>query len=109
VHKGGTDSGAAHPSGGPATAGAPECPSPTEDRVKCSDVISQISDYLDPEAAQELCADLETHFAECPNCRVYIDTVKKTISLYRSETPLECPEQVRTRLHTILSYEYRKK
>jgi anti-sigma factor (TIGR02949 family) len=80
-----------------------------EDRVKCSDVISQLSDYLDAEAAQELCASLEAHFAECPGCRIQIDTVRKTISLYRSEWPLECPEQVRVRLHTILSFEYRKK
>ena len=52
---------------------------------------------------------LESHFAECSSCRIYIDTVKKTISLYRSESPLDCPEQVRMRLHTILSFEYRKK
>ena len=77
--------------------------------MKCSDVINQLSDYLDAEAAAELCASLEAHLVECPGCRVQIDTVRKTISLYRSELPLECPEQVRVRLHTILSFEYRKK
>ena len=77
--------------------------------MKCRDVIDQLSDYLDAEAAQDLCAELEAHLAECPPCRVYIDTVKKTISLYRSERRMECPEQVRMRLHTILSFEYRKK
>jgi anti-sigma factor (TIGR02949 family) len=80
-----------------------------EDLVKCSDVINQLSDYLDAEAAQELCAELEAHLAECPPCRVQIDTVKKTISLYRSESSIDCPEQVRMRLHTVLSFEYRKK
>jgi anti-sigma factor (TIGR02949 family) len=80
-----------------------------EDPVKCSDVINSISDYLDAEAAQDLCAQLEAHLADCPQCRIQIDTVKKTISLYRSESSLECPEQVRTRLHTVLSFEYRKK
>lgn len=77
--------------------------------MNCRDVLSQISDYLDAEAARELCGDLEAHFAECTQCRVYIDTVKKTISLYRSERPLDCPEQVRLRLHAVLSFEYRKK
>ena len=77
--------------------------------MDCKDVIAQLSDYLDAEAAQELCVSLESHFTECSSCRVYIDTVKKTISLYRSESPLDCPEQVRMRLHTILSFEYRKK
>ena len=77
--------------------------------MDCKDVIAQLSDYLDAEAAQDLCVSLESHFAECSSCRIYIDTVKKTISLYRSESPLDCPEQVRMRLHTILSLEYRKK
>ncbi|MEP7029073.1 MAG: zf-HC2 domain-containing protein [Candidatus Eisenbacteria bacterium] len=77
--------------------------------MDCKDVIAQLSDYLDAEAAQDLCVSLEAHFVECSHCRVYIDTVKKTISLYRSESPLECPEQVRLRLHSMLSFEYRKK
>ena len=77
--------------------------------MDCKEVIDRLSDYLDAEAAQELCASLEAHLVDCDPCRVYIETVKKTISLYRSESGLECPEQVRLRLHTILSVEYRKK
>jgi anti-sigma factor (TIGR02949 family) len=77
--------------------------------VNCRDVLSQLSDYLDAETARELCAQLESHFATCSSCRIHIDTLKKTISLYRSETPLDCPEQVRMRLHAVLSFEYRKK
>ena len=84
-------------------------PAVVEELVKCSDVINQLSDYLDAEAAQDLCAQLEAHLADCPQCRIQIDTVKKTISLYRSERSMECPELVRTRLHTVLSFEYRKK
>jgi anti-sigma factor (TIGR02949 family) len=74
--------------------------------VNCKDVIGQLSDYLDAEAERDLCDQLERHFKTCPDCRVYVDTVKKTILLYRSATPLECPEEVRARLHAALSYEY---
>jgi predicted anti-sigma-YlaC factor YlaD len=77
--------------------------------MNCREVIAQLSDYLDAEAARELCEELELHAADCPPCRFHIDTVKKTISLYRSDTPHECPEQVRIRLHAILTIEYRKK
>lgn len=77
--------------------------------MDCRDVLEQVSDYLDAEAARELVERIEEHFAQCSHCRVYVDTVKKTISLYRSETPLDCPEQVRLRLHAVLSYEYRRK
>jgi anti-sigma factor RsiW len=71
--------------------------------------MAQLSDYLDAEAADELCTALEAHLAQCPNCTIHINTVRKTIALYQSEHSLECPEQVRMRLHTILSFEYRKK
>jgi predicted anti-sigma-YlaC factor YlaD len=74
--------------------------------VECKDVMAQLSDYLDPESAKELCEEFDTHFKTCTNCRVNIDTVKKTITLYRSETPRDCPEPVREKLHAVLSYEY---
>jgi predicted anti-sigma-YlaC factor YlaD len=77
--------------------------------MECRDVLEQISDYLDPESERELVERLEVHLSDCPNCRVYVDTVRKTISLYKSETPLDCPEPVRLRLHAVLSYEYKNR
>jgi predicted anti-sigma-YlaC factor YlaD len=77
--------------------------------MDCRQVLEQVSDYLDADMAQELVQRIEAHFADCSGCRVYVDTVKRTISLYRSEIPLDCPEQVRLRLHAVLSYEYRRK
>jgi predicted anti-sigma-YlaC factor YlaD len=77
--------------------------------MECRDVLERISDYLDldPESELELAERLEGHLADCTNCRVYVDTVRRTISLYRAETPPDCPEQVRLRLHAVLSYEYK--
>jgi anti-sigma factor (TIGR02949 family) len=77
--------------------------------MDCREAIDQVVQYLDSEAAADLCRRLEEHLAGCPECRVYVDTVKKTILLYRSETPLDCPEEVRARLHAALSFEYKKK
>jgi len=77
--------------------------------MHCRQVLEQISDYLDAEAARELVTRIEAHFAQCTNCRVYVDTVRKMILLYRSEEPLDCPEQVRLRLHAVLSYEYKNR
>ena len=77
--------------------------------MDCRQVLEQVSDYLDAETAHELVQRFEEHFGDCNNCRVYVDTVKRTIMLYRSEMPLDCPEQVRLRLHAVLSYEYRRK
>lgn len=79
--------------------------------MECRDVLERISDYLDldPETERDLSERLEGHLVTCTNCRVYVDTVKRTISLYRSETPPDCPEQVRLRLHAVLSYEYQNR
>jgi predicted anti-sigma-YlaC factor YlaD len=77
--------------------------------MDCRDVVAQICTYLDPEAAEDLVRRLEAHVSACPDCRVYVDTVKKTILLYRSEAPLDCPDEVRARLHAALSFEYKKK
>jgi anti-sigma factor (TIGR02949 family) len=76
--------------------------------VDCKEALEQLEACLDPETARELRDRIEAHLAQCPGCRVHIDTVKKTISLYRSEAPLECPEKVRERLHAVLSFEYRR-
>ena len=77
--------------------------------MDCREVLGQVSQYLDAEAAADLCRRLDEHLSACPQCRVYVDTVKKTILLYKSETPLDCPEEVRARLHAALSFEYKKK
>ncbi len=79
--------------------------------MECRDALERISDYLDleDESERDFVEQLEGHLVGCTNCRVYVDTVKRTIALYRSETPADCPEQVRLRLHAVLSYEYKNR
>lgn len=79
--------------------------------MECRDALERISDYLDldPESERDFVEQLEGHLAGCTNCRVYVDTVKRTITLYRSEVPPDCPEQVRLRLHAVLTYEYQNR
>lgn len=77
--------------------------------MECRDVIARLSEYLDQEVVVELREELEVHLVDCPECRIHVETVKKTIALYRTERDRRCPEQVRSRLHALLSVEYRKK
>ena len=79
--------------------------------MECRDALERISDYLDleDESERDFVEQLEGHLAGCTNCRIYVDTVRRTIALYRSETPADCPEQVRLRLHAVLSYEYKNR
>jgi anti-sigma factor RsiW len=72
------------------------------DHSTCQDILGQISDYLDGELEVALCAELEAHLAGCPNCRVMVDTVRKTITLYHSQAPAELPSGMEDRLYKVL-------
>jgi hypothetical protein len=53
---------------------------------------------VDGTAQEELCRELERHLADCDNCRVVVDTLKKTVYLYQSNTDVDLPVAVRERL-----------
>ena len=65
---------------------------------KCHEFFNQLSDYIDGELATSLCAELEHHLADCPNCRIVVDTTRKTVSLYRRYGQAELPAGVSERL-----------
>ncbi len=56
---------------------------------------------------EELCEEIELHIAECQNCHVVVDTLRKTISLYHefSVEAGEVPGVVRERLFRTLNLE----
>lgn len=67
--------------------------------LPCKDILTNLNAYIDGELNSTLCADIETHIESCPNCRIVVNTLKKTIQLYQmdgEETTL--PEDVRHRL-----------
>jgi anti-sigma factor RsiW len=68
----------------------------------CPDILAPLMEYISGEAAESLCAQIEAHLSECENCRVAVDTVKKTILLYRSTAATELPDDVRRRLYHVL-------
>jgi anti-sigma factor RsiW len=80
------------------------------DHAKCQDLLGSLSDYVDGELSDALCADLEQHLRGCVNCRVVVDTLRKTIELYHHEAEVEgIPENVRMRLfHCLDLDDYRK-
>ncbi|MFN8456461.1 MAG: zf-HC2 domain-containing protein [Anaerolineae bacterium] len=69
---------------------------------KCHDFFNQLSDYIDGELAASLCLELEHHLADCPNCRIVVDTTRKTVSLYRHYGQAELPEGVSERLWLVI-------
>ncbi len=55
------------------------------EHTSCSELLKSIGEYIDGEISPEDCAELEAHIKECDNCRVVVDTTKKTIYLYHEK------------------------
>ncbi len=68
----------------------------------CHHLLEELGEYLDGEAAAATCAEIERHLAECENCRAVVDTLRKTITLYRELPPPELSEAARARLYKTL-------
>ncbi len=64
----------------------------------CVEFFNQLSDYIDGKLAAPLCAELERHLTGCPDCRIVVDTTRKTVNLYRHSGPAELPPAVKERL-----------
>ena len=54
-------------------------------RHECQHLLGQLSDYVDGELEQTMCEEIERHLADCQNCRVVVDTLSKTVALYRTQ------------------------
>ena len=66
---------------------------------ECQHLLGELSDYVDGELEEAMCEEIERHLADCENCRIVVDTLEKTVYLYRAtaqETTV--PEEVRQRL-----------
>ncbi len=72
----------------------------------CYHFLDSLSDYVDGELRAELCLDLERHMADCDDCQIVVDTLKKTVSLYhKTVDEPSLPSDVRARLFRSLDLE----
>jgi anti-sigma factor RsiW len=68
-------------------------------REECRHLLNCLSEYVDGTLEEDLCAELELHMAGCEDCRVVVDTLAKTITLYHQKaSQASVPDDVRQRL-----------
>lgn len=73
-------------------------------KPECQHLLMALGEYLDGTLEEELCRELEKHMSECPDCRVVVDTARKTIYLYRVQASEESlPQEVKQRLFAQLN------
>jgi hypothetical protein len=46
-------------------------------------IIDELCNYLGQDIDHPMCKELMLHVQECPECKMYLDTVKMTVSLYK--------------------------
>ena len=65
----------------------------------CEELLGSLSSYIDGELPPELCVELEKHLAGCDDCRVVLNTTRRTLDLVHDpvEKP-DLPDDVRERL-----------
>jgi anti-sigma factor RsiW len=70
--------------------------------VKCKEIIKELSSYLDGELDPALAAEVERHTEHCEDCRLVVDTTRKTIRIFCNSQPAALPPDVHERLHKAL-------
>jgi anti-sigma factor RsiW len=68
----------------------------------CHDLLDELSAFLDGEASAEVCAEIQRHMADCRKCRVVVDTLRKTVTLYRRLPRPDLPGEAVERLYKVL-------
>ncbi|HEY9087983.1 MAG TPA: zf-HC2 domain-containing protein [Anaerolineaceae bacterium] len=69
----------------------------------CKVLLGSLSDYIDGDLQAELCAQIEEHIKNCENCRIVVNTLRKTVEIYaQTAGEPDMPEDVRERLYAKL-------
>jgi hypothetical protein len=70
--------------------------------MQCREILSAVNEYLDEETESALCGALREHLAGCKTCRVVVDNLRQTITLYRAGRQVSFPRELHARLTAIM-------
>ena len=76
--------------------------------MNCKKVIVELTSYLDGVLDSSMRIDLEQHLSSCTDCRLVVDTCRKTIQIFCNSDPVPLPDDVRQRLHAALLERFRR-
>lgn len=77
--------------------------------VTCTAVFRYICENLDEHLDSPKCRAIKRHLDQCEDCTAYLDSLKKTIRLYREYPTPRLPSTVRRNLHKELAGVMRRK
>ena len=75
-------------------------------KLTCQEVLDQLWEYLDADAVAELKSKINEHLGGCSHCKVEVDSLRQTISLYQCEDTVGTPIQLSDRVRAALQKAY---
>ncbi len=74
-------------------------------KLNCKEIFSSLSLYLDKELDDALCEEIDRHLRKCKPCNAFLDTLRKTVKLYRKFKPAEITRIQKVELNKALEKE----
>ena len=75
--------------------------------ANCKSVLTELCDFLDGQLDKGTVEEIKVHLSRCHDCRLLVDTTRKTIEIFCNAEPVPLPQSVRDRLHTALEQRLR--
>ena len=75
-------------------------------KMSHEETFRKLCDDISDDIDAELCDEVKDHLEDCPECQIYVDTLRKTVYLYREQESEEeehgIPKDVSDRLFKVL-------
>jgi anti-sigma factor RsiW len=55
----------------------------TQGKSRCLRILRQLSAYIDDELSTNICQEIRRHLGACPNCEIFVTSLRQTVSLCR--------------------------
>jgi len=50
---------------------------------RCLHILRRLSAYIDDELTSDVCEEIRHHLGACPNCEVFVESLRHTVTLCR--------------------------
>jgi hypothetical protein len=74
----------------------------------CPDVYLHLCENLDEQIDSESCRRIKAHIQECEHCSAMLDSLKKTVYLYRKYPTPKIPSKIKSELFAVIRLDKEK-
>ena len=78
-------------------------------KLRCTEIAKYVCENLDEQLNSRKCREIKKHLQSCPKCTKQLDSLKKTVFLYRNCHTPSLSKQDHEKLLAVLSLKSKKK